>query len=266
MKKIDPKSPVAMFERYYVQEYAKQNSWKSLVISGGGGYTRRNILPIEKFETKRIGDVWNEHESETASLYYKNSESNLGIFWTEHSIFYRYFKHLDCSYIVELACGHGRHVEKYLASAKKVTLVDINKENIDFCKSRFSDNELITYIVNTGCNFIDIDTSSQTSVFCYDAMVHFEMLDVLEYIKDANRILTLGGKILFHHSNIDFYPELSGLQKPLWRNFMSADIFVYLATRFGFKVLSQDVFSFGRGKNFYPNTDCLSLCEKIWTA
>ena len=102
-------------------------------------------------------------------------------------------------------------------------------------------------------------------MFCYDAMVHFELLDVLEYLKDSNRILVDGGKILFHHSNIDFYPELGGMQKPLWRNFMSADIFVNLATRLGFNVLSQHVFSHGRGKNFYPNSDCVSLCEKIWT-
>jgi ubiquinone/menaquinone biosynthesis C-methylase UbiE len=189
----------------------------------------------------------------------------LNIFWDADSVFYTYFKELDGSYIVELACGHGRHVEKYLPTAKNITLVDMNKENIDFCKSRFADKNLINYSINSGCNFSDIDTDSQTAIFSYDAMVHFELLDILEYIKDANRILKHGGKILFHHSNIDFYPELSGLQKPLWRNFMSADIFVHLATRLGFKVLSQDVFSFGRGKEFYPNTDCLSLGEKIWT-
>jgi ubiquinone/menaquinone biosynthesis C-methylase UbiE len=220
---------------------------------------------VNKFETERIGDAWNENKSQVALRYYKNAENELNIFWDDNSIFYQCFNQLDCSYIVELAYGHGRHVEKYWSLPKKITLVDINQGNINFCKSRFHDKEFIDYIVNCGNNFSGIASCSQTAIFCYDAMVHFEMLDVLEYLKDANRILIPGGKILFHHSHIDFYPELSCTQKPLWRNFMSADIFVYLATRLGFQILSQHVFSFGRGKNFYPNTDCLSLCEKIWT-
>jgi hypothetical protein len=93
-------------------------------------------------------------------------------------------------------------------------------------------------------------------------MVHFELLDILEYLKDANRILINGGKILFHHSNAAFSPELNYHQKPHWRNFMSADIFAYLALRNGFTVLRQDVFSWGGGENFAKDIDCLSLCQK----
>jgi hypothetical protein len=81
--------------------------------------------------------------------------------------------------------------------------------------------------------------------------------------KEANRILVNGGKILFHHSNADFSPELQYVKKPHSRNFMSADIFAYLAMRNGFMVLSQDVFSWGGGENLYPDIDCLSLCRKI---
>jgi len=203
-----------------------------------------------------IGKDW------ISSSYYDDVEKLTG-FWNESSAFYKSFCQLDCTNIVELACGHGRHVPKYLDKAKSITLVDINQQNIDFCKKRFLNETKIKYVTNAGNDFNGIESNSQTAIFTYDAMVHFEMLDILSYIKDANRILVEGGKILFHHSNAAFSPELYYTQKPQCRNFMSADIFAYMALRMGFVVLKQDIFSWGSGDNFAKDIDCLSLCEKV---
>jgi ubiquinone/menaquinone biosynthesis C-methylase UbiE len=209
--------------------------------------------------TKNIGKDW------VSNRYYDEAEKWLPTFWSENTIFYKNFCQLDCTNIVELACGHGRHIQKYLKNAKSIFLVDINQENIDFCKKRYSDEEKIKYLVNNGNNFNGIGSNSQTAVFSYDAMVHFELIDILEYLKESNRILRDGGKILFHHSNAAFSPELSYGQKPHARNFMSADIFAYLAIRTGFIVLEQNIFSWGGGENFAKDIDCLSLCQKIKT-
>jgi ubiquinone/menaquinone biosynthesis C-methylase UbiE len=140
--------------------------------------------------------------------------------------------------------------------------VDINKENIDFCKNRFSNESKIRYVVCSGSDFGEIDTDSITSIFTYDAMVHFEMLDIISYLKDAYRILIPGGRLLFHHSNAAFNPGVHYNQKPHWRNFMSADIFAHLAMRMGFSILSQDIMSWGGGDNFSEALDCLSFCQK----
>jgi len=207
--------------------------------------------------TKNIKKDW------ISTPYYDDAEKQLDAFWEKSTIFYKGFSKLDCTNIVELACGHGRHVQKYLEKATSITLVDINQENISFCKERYSGETKIKYLVNSGNNFKGIDSNTQTAIFSYDAMVHFEMLDVLEYLKDANRILVNEGKILFHHSNAAFSPELSYDQKPHWRNFMSADIFAYLALRNGFSVLQQDVFSWDIGGEYAKEIDCLSLCQKI---
>ncbi|MDR2594468.1 MAG: class I SAM-dependent methyltransferase [Fibromonadaceae bacterium] len=204
-----------------------------------------------------IGKDWISHP------YYDDAEEWVNGFWSENSTFYKSFCQLDCTNIVELACGHGRHIPKYLDKAKSITLVDINQQNIDFCKKRFLNETKIKYVTNTGSNFNGIESNSQTAIFTYDAMVHFEMLDILSYIKDANRILVDGGKILFHHSNAAFSPELNYTQKPHCRNFMSADIFAYMSLRMGFVVLKQDIFSWGSGDNFTKDIDCLSLCQKV---
>jgi len=204
-----------------------------------------------------IGKDW------ASNQYYDDAEKWLNGFWSENTVFYESFCQLDCNNIVELACGHGRHIPKYLDKSNNITLVDINKENIDFCKKRFSNETKIKYITNTGSDFNGIEANSQTAIFTYDAMVHFEMLDVLSYIKDANRILVEGGKILFHHSNAAFSPELYYTQKPYCRNFMSADIFAYMALRMGFAVLKQDLISWGSGDDLVKDNDCLSLCQKV---
>jgi|GEM_PF-3441171 len=223
---------------------------------------RTNIVPVESSDdiTKKIGDAWivEQNRNKYANSYYDDAEECINIFWSEDTVFYKCFSQLDCSNIVELACGHGRHVVKYLDKANHISLVDINEQNINFCKNRFSNEKKIDYFVNDGNNFREIKTNSQTSIFTYDAMVHFEMLDILSYIKEANRILITGGKILFHHSNADYKPEL-GWDKDGGRNFMSADIFAYLAIRHGFIVLSQDIFPWGSTKV----SDCLSLCKKV---
>ncbi|GHU35096.1 hypothetical protein AGMMS50256_29720 [Betaproteobacteria bacterium] len=229
-------------------------------ISSTGIVGEVGILNLElkdKALTKMIGDDWKE------SSYYEIAEKYIDTWWAEDSIFYKRFKELDCRNIVELACGHGRHVQKYLKNAETVILTDINLENIDFCRRRYPNEIKIKYIVTEGNNFKGIDENTQTAIFTYDAMVHFEMLDIIDYLKDANRILVDGGRILFHHSNACFNPELHYHYKPHCRNYMSDDIFAYLASRCGFKVLSQDIIPWGSGNDFARDLDCLSLCQKI---
>ena len=224
------------------------------------GYRKADFLSDDI--TKTIGKDW------VQKAYYDIAESEkaLSLFWNENTVFYNSFCQLDCTNIVELACGHGRHVQKYYEKAQNITLVDINQENIDFCKNRFFDKERINYLVNNGNNFHGINSNSQTSIFSYDAMVHFDLIDIYEYLKESNRILVKDGKILFHHSNAAFSPEKYYLEKPHGRNIMSADTFAYLALRTGFIILKQDIFHWGsKDSKKYPlaeNIDCLSLCQK----
>jgi cyclopropane fatty-acyl-phospholipid synthase-like methyltransferase len=118
-------------------------------------------------------------------------------------------------------------------------------------------------IYTTGMRNSEIERMRVKDLITYDAMVHFEMFDIIDYVKDANRILKTGGKILFHHSNHDFSPELIYSQKPNGRNYLSANIFKYIVSRCGFKVISQVIMPWGTGENYLKDSDCLSLCQKI---
>ena len=186
------------------------------------------------------------------------NQSVVDVFWNKDSVFYQYFQKLDLQNVIELACGWGRHVPYYVDKAGKVTLVDILEENMSICKDRFSEYSNITYYKNNGYNLEKLSENSYTSLFTYDSMVHFEMLDVYEYLKDIYRVLKKGSKALFHHSNYaeDYMADFAHSSHA--RCFMSKEIFAYLAVRAGFKVLDQKVIDWYEMKNL----DCITLLEK----
>lgn len=210
---------------------------------------------IEKWAVSQGYDMvkWNRdwcawyHIEPMKEYYYKAEEKeNIAVFWDEKSKFYEMFKMLDLDNVIELAVGHGRHVPQYIEQAKHVTLVDILEENIDFCKDRFQDRKNISYYCNNGFNLCELEAKQYSALFTYDAMVHFEMMDIYEYLKDIYRVLKPGAMALFHHSNnTSDYKLSSGTHM---RNYMSKDIFAYLAYRTGFEVVKQEVISWGEQK------------------
>lgn len=200
------------------------------------------------------------HHAKNNDKWYDDAEdqSEVAIFWDKDSIFYKLFCELNLDNVIELACGHGRHVPHYVDQAGTVTLVDICEENIAICNKRFKDLNNIKYYKNNGYNLEKLSSDSYTALFTYDSMVHFEMMDVYEYLKDVYRVLINGGKALFHHSNYSEDYKADFAHAPHARCFMNKDVFAYLAYRSGFKVLKQEVIGWHDTKNL----DCITLVEK----
>jgi len=205
--------------------------------------------------TQKIAADW------VSSKYYDIAEKS-NPFWDDNFIFFQLFRKLDLTKIVEIACGHGRHVIHYVNIAPSITLVDINKENIEFCKNRFSEFDKIEYIVNDGTHLTGISNGSATAVICYDSMVHFELLDIAIYLKEIYRILSVGGMALLHHSNYCGNPGAEYTKNPHLRNFMSHAIFKHLALRSNLTVLQQNILNWGSGDEFYSSIDCLTLLAR----
>lgn len=192
--------------------------------------------------------------------YYSVAEDreNMEIFWNEQSVFFRRFCQLDLTNVIELACGWGRHVDQYFDRAGDITLVDILDRNIDICRKRFGKSGKVHFYCNNGFNLERLPSESYTALFSYDAMVHFEMMDIYEYLKDIYRVLVNGGRVLIHHSNYGEDYKASFLNSPHGRSYMTDSIFAYMAFRCGFKVLEQTVMPWGNMKDL----DCISLLEK----
>lgn len=186
------------------------------------------------------------------------NEKALNIFWGEKTKFYDMFKKLDLESVVELACGRGRHVQKYQHKAGRITLVDILDKNIEFVKERFKDYSNIHYYKNNGYDLSELQSDSYTSLFIYDAMVHFELMDIFCYLKETYRILKNGGMALFHHSNNSSDYKNSFKDSVQGRNYMDKNLFAYLAYRAGFEIVEQRVIDWGE----VPSLDCITLVRK----
>lgn len=186
-------------------------------------------------------------------------DESISAFWGESSEFKKLFDCLDLTNVIELACGRGRHIKEYVDRSGHVTVVDILQKNIDYCKERYRDNSNISYYKNEGYNLMDLPSDTYTSLFCYDAMVHFEMLDINSYLVDIFRVLKRGGKVLLHHSNFDAYYDGSFTHERIHgRAFMNYKVFAYLALNAGFQVVKQQIIPWGG----LPALDCVTLLEK----
>lgn len=200
------------------------------------------------------------HHARNNDTWFHNAEepASIDVFWNENSIFKKYFNELDLRNVIELACGRGRHVEHYADQARQITLVDILEENMAFCRERFQGMSHIEYYKNNGFNLEKLPDHTFTALFTYDSMVHFEMMDVYEYLKDIYRVLKDGGRALFHHSNYDADYKVDFSSTAHARCFMNKNLFAYLSHRVGYKVLRQDVIDWSGQKNL----DCITLVEK----
>ncbi len=192
--------------------------------------------------------------------YFEGAESDgsLRKFWGDESDFKKCFQKLDLENVIELACGRGRHVPHYINEAKEITLVDILPQNIEYCAERFKDKTNTSFYQNNGYNLEKLQSATYTALFCYDAMVHFEMMDIYDYLVDIYRVLVPGGKALLHHSNYDGDYKASFENSVQSRSFMNKKIFAYLAYRAGFEILEQKIIDWGNDKEL----DCISLLQK----
>lgn len=217
-----------------------------------------DVLHVDRVEFNR--DFCAFYHIEGMDTYFEQAEKSLDIFWNYDSEFNKMFQKLDISNVIELACGRGRHVPQYIDRVEEVTLVDILQKNIDFCKERFHDEKKVKYYKNDGYDLKDLESDSYTALFSYDAMVHFELIDIYSYLKDIHRVLKNGkGMALIHHSNYheDYKADFSNA--PGSRSFMSKDCFAYLAYRAGFKILDQKIVDWEGVKEL----DCITLMKKV---
>lgn len=211
----------------------------------------KNIMQLANEQSK----VWEE------SPYYDEAERWNHVFWGEGTEFFNLFRKLNLEITLELACGHGRHSEyilhRFNDEITSVIMMDILQSNVEHCKKRIHSDK-VTFIKNDGIHLNGVGDNYCTSIFCYDAMVHFDREVVLSYLQETYRVLRLGGMGLFHHSNYSENPNTHFSQNPHARAFMSAELFSNYAKQAGLKVVEQRIIRWGNN----PDLDCITLVSK----
>jgi len=166
---------------------------------------------------------------------------------------------VDLTRSADFACGRGRNTLKLLdEGAKHVTMIDVNAENVAFCTRQFAGNDRITVTQNDGLDLRVIPSSAFTYLHSFDAMVHFDVEIALGYLREFHRVMRAGAVALIHHSNYSERPGVDFRTNPHFRNYMTADLFRHVATRRGFEVLRQRIFSWAD----LVDGDCITVLRK----
>ena len=137
-------------------------------------------MPEIKESVETVGEAWVE------SPYYDQAEQWTWMFWLPETPFRRMFDTLDLDTVIELASGHGRHTERAAVSSRRLIAMDLHQANIDFCKNRLSHCQNVECHVNNGHDYLPVQDDCVTSIFCYDAMVHFSPDLVASYLKELD--------------------------------------------------------------------------------
>lgn len=84
------------------------------------------------------------------------------------------------------------------------------------------------------------------------------MMDILYYLREIYRVLNIGGKALIHHSNNTENYKIDFNTGKMGRNYMSQQLFAFLAWRSGLSVVFQKNIDWSD----YRNLDCITLLRK----
>jgi SAM-dependent methyltransferase len=202
-----------------------------------------------------VGSDWRN-----AVDYYRAAEDDLDRRWA-HQI-WPFIMGSNFEVCVDLAAGYGRNTVRLLQQpgCRRVYCVDTNIENIEFCRTRFSDDPRVVCIKNDGASIPEIPTGSVTMFYSFDAMVHFDSDIVRAYLGEMARLLHADAGLAFlHHSNYGRNPGGDVHDNPHWRNFMTAELFKHYAGKEGLTTLKQALVDWSHDGT---NSDCFSLLRK----
>ena len=192
------------------------------------------------------------------SPYYQNAEKRLCDFWGEGTVFRQLFEKLDIAQVVELAVGHGRHAEVVAARAGEIVVMDVFEDNLRFCRQRLRNCHNVKFQKCEGAAFNGIEDNWATSIYCYDAMVHFSPDIVESYLNDTHRVLQPGGMALYHHSNYPAPLDQHYGSNPHARNHMTRKLFRALCEQSNLSTVESLLIDWGG----VDELDCVTLVRK----
>jgi len=204
----------------------------------------QNIEQWDKeYDWKENGDEWSESWGRTDILWW----------WV---IYPRIYKYLQCENILEIAPGRGRFTQYLKNYCKKIYIVEISENCINYCKKRFRESDNIEYIVNDGKSLEMIPDKSIDFVFSFDSLVHAELDVIEEYLTQLTKKMKDGGSGFVHHSNrkmyLSFYKFLFRLRFPFltkrthWRaKTVTADKFSDICGKNGLSCISNELINWG---------------------
>jgi SAM-dependent methyltransferase len=224
-------------------------AWRN--IRRGMSHFLFGILParyVNKLQCSQKG-LWSD--------YFKDAERDIEAQWK--TLIWPLISDFDFSSVLELAPGAGRNTEKLCSLSRKIYAVDYNEYALEQCRKRLGASFLgceIIYCRNAGSDLCMIPDGAVSSVYSWDAMVHFDRSIVADYLAEFSRILKPGGKGFIHHSNLGEKAHKSIRRNPMGRSNASREFVANECIRNGLVVtLQQNI-------PWEDITDCATVFKK----
>jgi SAM-dependent methyltransferase len=189
--------------------------------------------------------------------YFSDVEPLMDAQWND--IIWPEIKDFDFRVALELAPGAGRNTERLARIAGELHAVDMNEYAMGKLRSRFAAFTgpcRMHFHVNSGSDLRMIPSHSVTSIYSWDAMVHFEKSIVRDYIREFSRVLKPGGYGFVHHSNLGSAAHANAMDNPSWRSNMSKELFVQYGRECGLEIVRQTALP------WETVVDCLTVFKK----
>jgi ubiquinone/menaquinone biosynthesis C-methylase UbiE len=189
--------------------------------------------------------------------YFDEAEPHMDQQWND--IIWPLIKDFDFSVVLELGPGAGRNTKKLCAVSKIIYAIDLNSYALQRVKESVGESYKeckIEYHQNNGYSLPMIKDNSITSIYCWDAAVHFDKTVIKDYLSEFSRVLVKGGNGLIHHSNLGESADDDISKNPHWRSNMSKDLFREYCLMFDLNVDLQKLINWGE------INDCISVFSK----
>lgn len=168
-------------------------------------------------------------------------------FQWEGAILPRIAPFLPSASALEIACGHGRWSRHLRPYCQELTLVDLVKDAVDACRSRFAGDRGVRCFQNDGRSLPMAAPDSLDFVFSFDSLVHCELDDIEAYLRELAQKLKRNGVAFLHHSNFAAIRLASpaAINKHWRAESVSAEAFAAACGRAGLRCISQELVNWG---------------------
>lgn len=148
---------------------------------------------------------------------------------------------------LEIGSGCGYITHPISKSARQVYAADISSTYIELAKKHCADRDNISFQILKNGNLDFIENQSLDFIYSNNVFIHFDIYEIMEYLKESYRVLKNGGHLWFDIANLDRRNSLNSAdflntlktkrQDPLNKTciqFNSASSVIKAARHFGF--------------------------------
>jgi ubiquinone/menaquinone biosynthesis C-methylase UbiE len=107
----------------------------------------------------------------------------------------------DQSSVIEIGCGVGRVGKELSKVCSHWTGIDASSQMISYAKEYLKGISNITLQETSGFDLQGINSESFDKAYCIVVFMHLDEWERFNYIKEAYRVLTTGGKLLVNNIN-----------------------------------------------------------------